>query len=102
MKHKALIFGSVLAASLVIVSPAQAHDDYDYPLGLMSGVLLGIYLDDHNHDHYYYRDHGRPIYHHREYRRNDSHGYQYRDRYKHNYGHDRDWGHHDRGRDRRW
>lgn len=96
MKHKALLFGTVLAASLVIVSPAQAHDDFDYPLGLMSGIVLGIYLDGHDH----HDGHRHPIYHHREYRRNDSHGYQHRDRYK--YDHDRGRGRHDRGRDRRW
>lgn len=93
MNRKALLLGTVLAASLVVVAPAQAHDDYDYPLGLMSGVLLGIYLDGHDH----HRDHRNPYYHHREYRRHDSHGYQHRDRYKLHRDRSR-WDHHDHRR----
>ncbi len=88
MKRKTLIIATFLVASLAIGSTAQAHDDFGYPVGLMSGVLLGLSLD--HHDHYYsYRDRPNRHYHHREYRRHDSHGYQYRDRYKHKRGYDR-------------
>jgi hypothetical protein len=97
MNHKALLFGTVLAASLVIVSPAQAHDDYDYPLGLMSGLVLGIYLDGHDR----YRDHHEHSYYHREYRRDHSYGYQHRDRYQHHHDRDRRDRGHDHGRYRR-
>lgn len=92
MNRKTLLFGTILAASMAVVAPAQAHDDYDYPLGLMSGMLLGIYLDGPDH----HRDHRHHFYRHREYRRHDSHGYQHRDRYKHH----RDRGRWDRGNHR--
>jgi hypothetical protein len=87
MKHKTLLIATFLTASLVIGSTAQAHDDYGYPIGLLSGVILGLSLD--HDDHYYYRDRPYRHYRHRDYRRHDSHGYQHRDRYKHHYGHDR-------------
>ena len=87
MKSKTLIVATFLAASLVVGSTAQAHDD-GYPIGLLSGVILGLSLD--HDDHYYYRDrHYNRHYHHREYRRHDSHGYQYRDRYKRNHRYDK-------------
>jgi hypothetical protein len=88
MKRKTLLIATFLVASLAIGSSAQAHDDFAYPAGLLSGVILGLSLD--HHDHYYY-DRDRPYrhYRHREYRRQDSHGYQYRDHYKHNHGHDK-------------
>ncbi len=88
MKRKTLLIATFLTASLVIGSTAQAHDDYGYPVGLLSGVLLGLSLDHDDH-YYYYKDGPYRHYHHREYRRHDSHGYQYRDRYKRHYGHDR-------------
>lgn len=97
MNHKALILGSVLAASLTLGTTAQAHDDYDYfPYGFVGGLWLGLALD---HDHY--RDHRWNDYryrHHpyREYRRSDSHGYRHRDKYRHDYG--RDKYRHDRDR----
>ncbi|MEJ2692277.1 MAG: hypothetical protein P8166_04260 [Candidatus Thiodiazotropha sp.] len=81
MKPKTLVIATVLVASLGLASTAQAHDDFGYPVGLMSGVLIGLSLD--HGDHYYsYRDRPRRHYYHREYRRHDSHGYQQRDRYK--------------------
>jgi hypothetical protein len=93
MKPKTLVIATVLVASLGVASTAQAHDDFGYPIGLMSGVLLGLSLD--HGDHYYsYRDSPRRHYYHREYRRHDSHGYQQRDRYKrHHRNHRRhgDW-----------
>lgn len=59
MKHKALILGSVLLGSSVMVAPLQAHDLYDPLLPLyLPGLLL---LDSHNHHrdhkHHYYDDH---------------------------------------------
>ncbi|MGD9163132.1 MAG: hypothetical protein PVF13_00090 [Chromatiales bacterium] len=83
MKRKTFIIATFLTASLAMGSTAQAHDDYGYPIGLLSGVILGLSLD--NDDRYYdYRDRRRPCcnYRHREYRRHDSHGYSHRDRYK--------------------
>ena len=94
MKRKTLIIATFLTASLLVGTTAQAHDDYGYPLGLFSGVLLGLSLDGDDH-YYYYRDRPRHHYRHREYRRHDSHGYRYRDhykshhRYKHHHKHDR-------------
>lgn len=88
MNRKTLLFGVVLATSIAAATPAQAHDDYGYPLGLMSGMMLGIYLDGNDH----HRDHRHHFYRHREYRRHDSHGYRHRDRYKHH--RDREYRHH--------
>lgn len=90
MKHKTLILATFLTAALAVGSTAQAHDDYGYPVGLLSGVILGLSLD--HHDHYYYRDRPNRHYQHREYRRHDSYGYQHRDRYKrhHHSDHRRD------------
>lgn len=98
MNRKALIIGSVLAASLTLGATAQA-DDYYYDDGFpyfIGGLWLGLALD-HNHyrDHdwrdYRYRHHPYPY---RDYRRSYSHGYQPGDRYKHDRGHDK----YDRGR----
>lgn len=88
MNRKALILGSVLAASLAFGTTAQAHDSYDFPYGLVGGVLLGLHLSDGYYDGHRHHHHERH-YHHRDYRRSDSHGYQYRDRYKHHYGNGR-------------
>jgi len=94
MKRKTLIIATFLVATLAIGSTAQAHDDFGYPVGLLSGVILGLSLDQGDHHHYYYdRDRPNRHYHHRDYRRHDSHGYQYRDHFKRNHGYDR---HHDR------
>jgi len=98
MKRKALIIGSVLAASLLLGSTAQADDDYGYlPYGFIGGLWLGLALDhDHYRDHrwhdYGYRHHPYPY---RDYRWSDSRGYRHRDRhdhdkYKHNRDRDRD------------
>jgi hypothetical protein len=96
MKRKTLIIATFLAASLAIGSTAQAHDDFGYPVGLMSGLILGLSLDHHDHYYYSYQDRPNRHYHHREYRRNDSHGYRYRDLYKHK----RDYDRHNHGYDR--
>ena len=104
MKHKTLLIATFLTAALVIGSTAQAHDDYGYPVGLLSGVILGLSLDHGDH-YYYYRDRPYPHYRHREYRRHDSHGYQYRDRYKHKHGYDKHNHRYDKHKDRsrgRW
>ncbi len=95
MNRKTLIIATFLTASLAIGSTAQAHDDYGYPMGLFSGVLLGLSLDGDDHYHYY-GDHHRRHYQHRDYRRHDSHGYRYRDRYKDHHRHDRYWSKYDR------
>ncbi len=87
MKRKTLIIATFLTASLLVGTTAQAHDDYGYPLGLFSGVLLGLSLD--GGDHYYYRDRPSHHYRHRDYRRHDSHGYRHRDYYKGHHRHDR-------------
>ncbi len=91
MKHKTLILATFLTAALAVGSTAQAHDDYGYPVGLLSGVILGLSLDHDDH-YYYYRDRPNRHYQHREYRRHDSYGYQHRDRYKrhHHSDHRRD------------
>lgn len=88
MKSKTLIIATFLTASLAIGSTAQAHDDYGYPMGLLSGVILGLSLDG---DDYYYSDRHRRHYHHRDYRRHDSHGYRHRSHYKSHHRHDRKW-----------
>ncbi|MET0089035.1 MAG: hypothetical protein ABW068_03270 [Candidatus Thiodiazotropha sp.] len=96
MKSKSLLITTFLVTSLVIGGSAQAHDDIDFPVGLVSGVFLGLALG--HHDHYHgYRDRPDPHYQHREYRRQESYGYPSR----HRYGHDHDLrgsGRHDSGR----
>ncbi len=101
MKHKVIVLASVLTASLAFGSTAQAHDDYGYPIGLLSGVILGLSLD-HDDNYYYYRDRRHRHYRHRhyphrEYRRQHSHGFQYGDRDRHKRRHHKDRRH--RGRD---
>lgn len=100
MKRKALIIGSVLAASLTLGATAQA-DDYYYDDGIpyfIGGLWLGLVLDhDHYRDHgwrdYRYRHHPYPY---REYRHSYSHGYRHGDKYRHDRG--RDKSRHDRKR----
>jgi hypothetical protein len=91
MNRKALILGSVLAASMAFGSTAQAHDDDYLPYGFIGGLWLGLELNhDHYRDHRWYDERYRHrAYPHREYRRSDSHGYQRFNKYKHNYGHDK-------------
>jgi hypothetical protein len=98
MKSKTLFVATFLAASLTIGGSAQAHDDLDFPVGLVTGVFLGLSLDHHNHYHGY-RDRPDPYYHHREYRRHESHGYPSRERGRHEHHH-RDSDRHDAGH--RW
>ncbi len=100
MKRKSLLIATFLTASLAIGSTAQAHDDFDYPFGLMSGLILGLSLDHDDHHHYYYHDRRYPDrhYYHREYRRQESHGYQRHDRDRHDHHYDKHKGH----SDRRW
>ncbi|MET0067301.1 MAG: hypothetical protein ABW076_13220 [Candidatus Thiodiazotropha sp.] len=98
MKSKNLLVTTFLVASLVIGGSAQAHDEFGYPVGLISGVFLGLSLGhaDHYHGHH---DRPDPHYRHREYRRHESHGYQSRERGGHGHGHrDSDR----RGSGRRW
>jgi hypothetical protein len=100
MNRKALIIGSVLAASLTLGATAQADDYYQddgFPY-FIGGLWLGLTLDqDHYRDHdrryYRYRHHPYP---HGDHRRSYSHGYRHNDRYKYDSRHDR----HDRGHDR--
>ncbi|MCU7929595.1 MAG: hypothetical protein KZQ90_02265 [Candidatus Thiodiazotropha sp. (ex Codakia rugifera)] len=94
MNHKALLFGTILSVSMAVAAPVQAHDDYDYPYGLLGGLFLGLQLN-HHHGHGNHYRHGDRHYRHREYRRSDSHGYRHRDKHrrghgKHRHGHDRD------------
>lgn len=95
MQTKTIVLATFLTASLAIGSTAQAHDDYGYPIGVLSGVILGLSLDHgHNHNHnYYYRERRHRHYPHREYRRQRSHGFQYGGRYK-RHRHERDRRHH--------
>lgn len=88
MKRKAMVLAAALTASLAFGSTAQAHDDYGYPIGLLSGVILGLSLD-HNDHHYYYRDRHHRRYPHREYRRSYSYGFQHGDRGKRHHHNDR-------------
>jgi hypothetical protein len=102
MKSKALIIGSVLAASLLVGTTAQADDDVYYNDSFpyfIGGLWLGLALDhDHYRDHgwydYRYRHHPYP----REYRRSYSHGFQHSDKYRYDRGHDKY--RHDNGRDK--
>ncbi len=75
MKSKTLIISAVLlAASVAVAAPVQAHDRHTdlWPLyGLTGLILLDAYSHDHHHHKHYYRD--GPRYRH-EYRRNYSYG----------------------------
>ncbi len=106
MKRKSLLIATFLTASLAIGSTAQAHDDLDYPFGVMSGLILGLSLDHDDHRHYHYdRHYPDRHYHHREYRRHDSYGHQhrYRDKHDHRYDkHDHRYDKHKGHSDKRW
>jgi hypothetical protein len=75
MKSKMLIISAVLlAASVAVAGPVQAHDRNDdlWPLyGLTGLILLDAYSRDHRHHRHYYYD--GPRYRH-EYRRDYSYG----------------------------
>ncbi len=88
MKFKTMFVATFLAVSLTIGSSAQAHDDLDFPVGLISGVFLGLSLG-HNDHHHSYRERPDPYYRHREYRRHESFGYPSRERNRRDHHHDR-------------
>jgi hypothetical protein len=83
MKSKMLLFGTALmAASVAVAAPVQAHDRYNdlWPLyGLTGLILLDSYSDHHHHHkrHYY----GGPRYRH-EYRRDYSYGHPTKHRHR--------------------
>ncbi|MEW8050821.1 MAG: hypothetical protein AB2809_10620 [Candidatus Thiodiazotropha sp.] len=81
MKAKALILASALSVSVVTAAPAQAHDYYDYPYGLLGGLFLGLSWN-HYHDRGHSHRHGDRHYRHREYRRSESHGHRHRDKHR--------------------